>query len=131
VDGEQIDTGGRVDEMGDAFAQKYGTSHALKDEVADEALYALLADDDRMRERIREHSGFRVRVRGTKLPEEAGVWIEPSARVGGPGPSAPGCLVPDDSSRPRTVRAEESPPPDLTFGGCAYARARNTIGGTR
>jgi hypothetical protein len=72
VDGEQIDTGGRVDEMGDAFAQKYGTSHALKDEVADEALYALLADDDRMRERIREHSGFRVRVRGTKLPEEAG-----------------------------------------------------------
>ena len=72
VDGEQLDTGGRVDEMGDAFAQKYGTSHALKDEVADEALYALLADDDRMRERIREHSGFRVRVRGTKLPEEAG-----------------------------------------------------------
>jgi hypothetical protein len=26
VDGEQLDTGGRVDEMGDAFAQKYGTS---------------------------------------------------------------------------------------------------------
>jgi hypothetical protein len=72
VDGEQIDTGGRVDEMGNAFAQKYGTSYALKDEVADEALYALLADDDRTRERIKDHSGFRVRVRGTKLPEEAG-----------------------------------------------------------
>ena len=72
MDGEQIDTGGRVDEMGNAFAQKYGTSYALKDEVADEALYALLADDDRTRERIKDHSGFRVRVRGTKLPEEAG-----------------------------------------------------------
>jgi hypothetical protein len=71
VDGEQIDTGGRVDEMGNAFAQKYGTSYVLRDEVADEALYALLADD-RMREWIEEHSGFRVRVRGTKLPEEAG-----------------------------------------------------------
>ena len=72
MDGEQIDTGGRVDEMGNAFAQKYGTSYALKDEVADEALYALLADDDRTRERIKDHSGFSVRVRGTKLPEEAG-----------------------------------------------------------
>jgi hypothetical protein len=72
VDGEQIDTGGRVDEMGNAFAQKYGTSYVLKDEVADEALYALLADDDRTRERIKEHSGFRVRVRGKKLPQEAG-----------------------------------------------------------
>jgi hypothetical protein len=72
VDGEQIDTGGRVDEMGNAFAQKYGTSYALKDEVADEALYVLLADDDRTRERIKDHSGFRVRVRGTKLPEEPG-----------------------------------------------------------
>ena len=71
MDGEQIDTGGRVDGMGNAFAQKYGTSYALKDEVADEALYALLADD-RTRERIKDHSGFRVRVRGTKLPEEAG-----------------------------------------------------------
>jgi hypothetical protein len=40
--------------------------------VADEALYALLTDDDRMRERIGAHSGFRVRVKGTKLPEEAG-----------------------------------------------------------
>ena len=70
--GEQIDTGGRVDEMGNAFAQKYGTSYALKDEVADEALYVLLADDDRTRERIKDHSGIRVRVRGTKLPEEAG-----------------------------------------------------------
>ena len=48
------------------------TSYALKDEVADEALYALLADDVRTRERIKDHSGFRVRVRGTKLPEEAG-----------------------------------------------------------
>ena len=72
MNGEQVDTGGRVDEMGNAFAQKYGTSYALKDEVADEALYALLADDDRTRERIKDHSGFRVRVRGTKLPEEAG-----------------------------------------------------------
>ena len=71
MDGEQIDTGGRVDEMGNAFAQKYGTSYVLKDEVADETLYALLADDDRTRERIKDHSGFRVRVRGTKLPEEA------------------------------------------------------------
>ena len=51
MDGEQIDTGCRVDEMGNAFAQKYGTSYVLRDEVADEALYALLADD-RMRERI-------------------------------------------------------------------------------
>lgn len=70
--GEQIDTGGRVEEMGNAFAQKYGTSYALKDEVAGEALYALLTDDDQMRERIQEHSGFRVRVKGTKLPEESG-----------------------------------------------------------
>ena len=70
--GEQIDTGGRVEEMGNAFAQKYGTSYALKDEVADEALYALLTDDDQMRERIQEQSGFRVRVKGTKLPEETG-----------------------------------------------------------
>jgi hypothetical protein len=72
VGGEQIDTGGRVEEMGNAFVQKYGTSYVLRDEVADEALYALLADDDRTRERIKDHSGFRVRVRGTKLPEEAG-----------------------------------------------------------
>ncbi len=70
--GEQVDTGGRVEEMGNDFAQKYGTLYALKDEVADEALYALLTDDDRMRERIQEHSGFRVRVRGAKLPEETG-----------------------------------------------------------
>ena len=69
---EQIDTGGRVEEMGNAFDQKYGTSYALKDEVADEALYALLTDDDQMRERIQEQSGFRVRVKGTKLPEETG-----------------------------------------------------------
>ena len=70
--GEQVDTGGRVEVMGNAFAQKYGTSYALKDEVADEALYALLTHDDQMRERIQEHSGFRVRVRGTKPPEETG-----------------------------------------------------------
>jgi hypothetical protein len=68
VAGEQIDTGGRVEEMGNAFAQKYGTSYALKDEVADEALYALLTDDDPMRERIQEHSGFRVRVRARSCP---------------------------------------------------------------
>jgi len=72
VAGEQVDTGGRVEEMGNVFAQKYGTSYALKDEVADEALYALLTDDDQMRERMKEHSGFRVRVKGTKLPEETG-----------------------------------------------------------
>jgi hypothetical protein len=54
--------------MDNDFARKYGTSYALKDEVADEALYALWTDDDRTRERIQEHSGFRVRVRGTKLP---------------------------------------------------------------
>jgi hypothetical protein len=72
VAGEQVDTGGRVEVMGNAFAQKYGTSYALKDEVADEALYALLTDDDQMRERIQERSGFRVRVRGTKLLEETG-----------------------------------------------------------
>ena len=70
--GEQVDTGGRVEEMGNDFAQKYGTSFALKDEVADEALYVLLTDDDQMRERIQERSGFGVRVRGTKLPEESG-----------------------------------------------------------
>jgi hypothetical protein len=63
---------GRVDETGNAFAHKYGTSFVLKGEVADEALYAHLTDDDRMRERIGAHSGFRVRVRGTKLPEETG-----------------------------------------------------------
>jgi hypothetical protein len=72
VAGEQVDTGGRVEEMGNDFAKKYGTSYALKDEVADEALYALLTDDDQMRKRIQEHSGFRVRVKGTKLPEESG-----------------------------------------------------------
>jgi len=41
VAGEQIDTGGRVEEMDNDFARKYGTSYVLKDEVADEALYAL------------------------------------------------------------------------------------------
>jgi hypothetical protein len=35
VDVEQIDTGGRVDEMDNAFAQKYGTAFVLKDEVPD------------------------------------------------------------------------------------------------
>jgi hypothetical protein len=58
VGGEQIDTGGRVGEMGNAFVQKYGTSYVLRDEVADEALYVLLADDDRTRERIKDHGGF-------------------------------------------------------------------------
>ncbi len=70
--GEQVDTGGRVEEMGNDFAQEYGTAYALKDEVAGEVLYALLTDDDRMRERIQEHSGLRVRVKGTKLPEATG-----------------------------------------------------------
>ena len=70
MDGEQIDTAGRVDQMGSSFADKYGTSYALSDEAANEAVYALFTDDDRVRERIAELVGSRVQVRGTKLPEE-------------------------------------------------------------
>ena len=70
MDGEQIDTAGRVDRLGDPFALKYGTSYALSDEAANEAVYALFTDDDRIHERIVELVGVRVRVRGTKLPEE-------------------------------------------------------------
>jgi hypothetical protein len=69
MDGEQIDTAGRVDQMGTPFASKYGTSYALSDEAADEAIYALFTDDDRIRERITELIGSRVQIRGTKLPE--------------------------------------------------------------
>jgi hypothetical protein len=70
MDGEQIDTAGRVDQMGTPFASKYGTSYALSDEAVDEVIYALLTDDDRIRERITELTGSRVQIRGTKLPEE-------------------------------------------------------------
>jgi len=70
VNGEQIDTAGRVDHMGAPFADKYSTSYALSDEAANEAVYALFTDDDRVRERIAELVGSRVQVRGTKLPEE-------------------------------------------------------------
>ena len=58
--------------MGPPFASKYGTEYALSDEVANEAIYALFTDDDRIRERIAELTGSRVQVRGTKLPEEPG-----------------------------------------------------------
>ena len=70
MDGEQIDTAGRVDQMGTPFASKYGTSYALSDEAADEVIYALFTDDYRIRERITELIGSRVQIRGTKLPEE-------------------------------------------------------------
>jgi hypothetical protein len=70
MDGEQIDTAGRVDQMGTPFASKYGAPYALSDEAADEAVYALFTDDDRIRERIGELIGSRVQIRGTKLPEE-------------------------------------------------------------
>jgi hypothetical protein len=70
MDREQIDTAGRVDQMGAPFASKYGTSYALSDEVADEVVYALFTDDDRIREQIGELIGSRVRIRGTMLPEE-------------------------------------------------------------
>lgn len=70
MDGEQIDTAGRVDQMGTPFASKYGTSYALSDEAVDEVIYALFTDDDRIRERITELIGSRVQIRGTKLPEE-------------------------------------------------------------
>jgi len=70
VDGEHIDTAGRVDQIGPSFADRYGTSYALSDEAASEVVYALFTDDDRVRERIAELVGSRVQVRGTKLPEE-------------------------------------------------------------
>ena len=72
MDAEQIDTAGRVDHMGSSFAERYGTSYALSDEAASEAVYALFADDDSVRERIAELVESRVQVRGTKLPEEPG-----------------------------------------------------------
>ncbi len=72
MDAEQIDTAGRVDHMGSSFADKYGTSYALSDEAANEAIYALFTDDDGVRERMAELVGSRVQVRGTKLPEEPG-----------------------------------------------------------
>jgi hypothetical protein len=70
MEGEQIDTAGRVDHKEASFEAKYGTSYALSDDVANEPVYALLTDDDRLRERIAELTGSRVQVRGTKLPEE-------------------------------------------------------------
>ncbi len=72
MDGEQIDTAGRVDHMGSPFADRYGTSYALSDEAASEVVYALFTEDDGVRERIAELVGSRVQVRGTKLPEEPG-----------------------------------------------------------
>ncbi len=71
VDGERIDTAGRVERMGPSFGLKNGTDYALSDEVANEAIYALFTDDDRLRERIVELIGSRVQVGGTKLPEES------------------------------------------------------------
>jgi hypothetical protein len=71
VDGERIDTAGRVERMGPPFADKYGTDYALSDEVANEALYALFTDDDRVRGRLADLVGSRVQVGGTKLPEES------------------------------------------------------------
>ena len=71
MNGERIDTAGRVERMGPPFALKYGTEYALSDEVANEAVYALFTDDDRVRERIVELVGSRVQVEGTKLPEES------------------------------------------------------------
>ena len=71
MDGERIDTAGRVERMGSPFADKYGTDYALRDEVADEALYALFTDDGRVRGRLAGLVGTRVRVGGTKLPEES------------------------------------------------------------
>jgi hypothetical protein len=71
VDGERIDTAGRLERRGPPFAAKYGTDYVLSDEVANEAVYALFTDDDRMRQRIAELVGSRVQVTGTKLPEES------------------------------------------------------------
>ncbi len=71
MDGERIDTAGRVERMGPPFALKYGTEYALSDEVLNEAVYALFTNDDRVRERIVELIGSRVQAVGTKLPEES------------------------------------------------------------
>lgn len=71
MEGERIDTAGRVERMGSPFADKYGTDYALRDEVANEALYALFTDDDRVRERLAGLVGTRAQVGGTKLPEES------------------------------------------------------------
>jgi hypothetical protein len=71
VDGERIETAGRVERMGPHFGAKYGTDYVLSDEVANEAVYALFTDDDEVRERLGELVGSRVQVTGTKLPEES------------------------------------------------------------
>ena len=71
MDAQRIDTAGRVERMGSPFELKYGTAYALSDEVANEAVYALFTDDDRVRDRIMDLDGSRVRVGGTKLPEES------------------------------------------------------------
>ena len=71
MDAQRIDTAGRVERMGPPFELKYGTAYALSDEVANEAVYALFTDDDRVRERIADLYGSRVQIRGTKLPEES------------------------------------------------------------
>ena len=71
MEGERIDTAGRVERMGSPFADKYGTGYALRDEVANEALYALFTDDERVRGRLAGLVGTRAQVGGTKLPEES------------------------------------------------------------
>ncbi len=71
MDAQRIDTAGRVERMEPPFARKYGTAFALSDEVANEAVYALFTDDDRVRVRIADLTGSRVQIRGTKLPEES------------------------------------------------------------
>jgi hypothetical protein len=72
LDGEQIDTAGRVEHMEPPFADRYGTTYALSDEAVNEVVYALFTEDDGVRKRIAELVGSRVQVRGTKLPEEPG-----------------------------------------------------------
>ena len=71
MDGERIDTAGRVERMGPPFADKYGTDYALRDKVANEALYALFTDDERVRGRLAGLVGSRAQVGDTKLPEES------------------------------------------------------------
>ena len=72
MDGERIDTAGRVEHMEPPFADRYGTTYALSDEAVNEVVYALFTEDDGVRERIAELAGSRVQVRGAKLPEEPG-----------------------------------------------------------
>ena len=68
MDGEQIDTAGRVEHMEPPFAERYGTTYALSDEAVNEVVYALFTEDDGVRERIAELVGSRVQVRGRSCP---------------------------------------------------------------